>query len=90
MKRSYYYSSIEANIFNNIMQIHTYYILFYSGVVLLYILPLSPKVYSFHLQEKLVQELWKSHWYPEVLAQKNMMLRVEINSSKALGPFLKF
>lgn len=61
------------------MQIHTHYIHFSSGVM--FILPLSPKVCSFGLQEKLVQGVMKCHWYPEVLAQKNMILRVEIYSS---------
>lgn len=61
------------------MQIHTYYIHFSSSAM--FIVPLSSKVYSFGLQEKLVQTIMKSHQYPEVLAQKNMMLRVEFYSS---------
>lgn len=69
------------------MQIHTYYIHFSSGVM--FILPLSPKAYSFDLQEKLIERVIESHWYPEVLAQKNIMVRVEIYSSQVLGPPLK-
>lgn len=46
---------------------------------------------SFVHQEKLVHGvIMTSHQYPEVLAQKNMMLMVDIFSSLVLGPLLNF